>query len=84
VFWLLPLSHNEAVANVLLHVGAAVKRRDEAEEAKRHLTADAVEFPGIVERILLESANTAGEWQAASPALTHQLRCAGRRAEDKA
>jgi hypothetical protein len=83
VFWLLPLSRSEAVANVLLHVGAAVERRDEAEEAKRYLTAGVAEFPGIVERIHRIRKHT-GEWHAASLASTHQLRCDGRRAEDKA
>jgi hypothetical protein len=34
---------------VPLHVGAAVERRDEAEEAKQFCTAGTAEFPGIVE-----------------------------------
>ena len=50
VLMMLPLSGKEAVANVLLHVRAAVKRRDEAVEAERYLTAGSAEFPGIVER----------------------------------
>jgi hypothetical protein len=51
----------EAAANVLLHVRAAVERRDEAVEAERYITAGIAEFPGIVERIAVGSANTAGE-----------------------
>ena len=52
---LLPLSDQEAVANVLLHVRAAVKRRDEAVEVERYITAGIAEFPGIVERIQTDS-----------------------------
>ncbi|MFZ0704845.1 MAG: hypothetical protein WAM71_04520 [Candidatus Korobacteraceae bacterium] len=52
---LLPLSDQEAAANVLLHVRAAVERRDEAVEAERYLTAGIAEFPGIVERIRTDS-----------------------------
>ena len=65
MLWLLPLSHNEAAANVLLHVRAAVGRRDEAVEAERCSTAGIVEFPGIVERIGANS-QTQQVWQAAS------------------
>jgi len=50
VLMLLPLSDQGVAANVLLHVRAAVKRRDEAVEAERYLTAGSAEFPGIVER----------------------------------
>ena len=45
------LSDQGAAANVLLHVRAAVERRDEAVEAERYITAGIAEFPGIVERI---------------------------------
>jgi len=53
---------------VPLHVGAAVERRDEAEEVERFPSAGAAEFPGIVED---ESQGGFGHqtdgWQAASP-----------------
>jgi len=53
---------------VPLHVGAAVERRDEAEEVERFPSAGAAEFPGIVED---ESRGGFGHqtrwWQAASP-----------------
>ena len=52
---LLPLSDQGVAANVLLHVRAAVKRRDEAVEAERYLTAGIAEFPGIVEWIRTDS-----------------------------
>ncbi len=52
---LLLLSDQGAAANVLLHVRAAVERRDEAVEAERYITAGIAEFPGIVERIQRDS-----------------------------
>lgn len=45
-----------------------MERRDEAEEAERHLSAGVVEFPGIVETdsASIKNPGNTGEWQAAS------------------
>jgi hypothetical protein len=74
----------EAVANVLLHVRAAVERRDEAVEAERYLTADIAEFPGIVERIQPDpqTQQVSGMRQVELRSISSDAR--GRRAEDKA
>jgi len=74
----------EAVANVLLHVRAAVERRDEAVEAERYTTAGIAEFPGIVERIQAgsQTQQVSGRRQAALRSISSDAR--GRQAEDKA
>jgi hypothetical protein len=81
---LLLLSNQGAAANVLLHVRAAVKGRDEAVEAERYLTAGIAEFPGIVERIQAgsQTQQVSGMRQAALRSISSDAR--GRQAEDKA
>ena len=84
VLMLLLLSHQEVAANVLLHVRAAVKRRDEAVEAERYITAGIAEFPGIVERIQAgsQTQQVSGRRQANPRRISSDAR--GRQAEDKA
>jgi hypothetical protein len=81
---LLPLSDQEVAANVLLHVRAAVERRDEAVEAERYITAGIAEFPGIVERIRAgsQTLQVSGTRQTGPQSISSDAR--GRRAEDKA
>jgi hypothetical protein len=79
---LLPIT--EVAANVLLHVRAAVERRDEAVEAERYITAGIAEFPGIVERIQADSQTqqVSGRRQVELRSISSDAR--GRQAEDKA
>ena len=69
----------------LFTVGAVVKRRDVAEEAKRSCAAGAAEFPGIVEtdsNSEFEHLNRCVVGN--SPSDSRQLRRDGGLAEDKA
>ena len=81
---LLPLSDQGVAANVLLHVRAAVERRDEAVEAERYLTAGIAEFPGIVERIQAgsQTQQVSGTRRTELRSISSDAR--GRQAEDKA
>jgi hypothetical protein len=81
---LLLSNHGKAAANVLLHVRAAVEKRDEAVEAERYLTAGIAEFPGIVERIQMgsQTQQVSGSRQARPRSISSDAR--GRQAEDKA